>query len=252
MNVTLQWILLSTALAGAVSMSAAALLAYALRPAVIERMLSLSAGLLLGAALLYALPQAFEGASDTRSLCATLLGGLLSFFLLEKCATLHRARQPLPGRAQQGGKALWMILLGDGLHHVTDGILIAAAFIARPELGVLTALAISAHATAREVGGFLLLLEAGFSRRRAYVTNLLCSCLAAAGGLLGYLALERGLAWMPYVLVLAASGFLYIALSDLVPKIRQTTSKRDTVLQFGLIGVGVTLVLYLPGPAFGH
>lgn len=248
----MQLILLATALAGAVSISAAALLSYSLWSSMVERMLSLSAGLLLGAALLYALPQAFEGSTDMRSLCATLLAGLLSFFLLEKCATLHQARQRRTGATQAAGKAGWMILVGDGLHHFTDGILIAAAFMAKPELGVLTALAIGAHAIAREIGDFIILLDAGFSRRRAYACNLLCSCMAAVGGLVGYLALERGLEWMPYVLVLAASGFLYIALSDLVPKIQKASSARDTVLQFLLIGVGVTLVLYLPGRAAGH
>lgn len=243
--------MLTTALAGAVSISAAAVLSYSLRSSMVERMLSLSAGLLLGAALLYALPQAFESATDKRGLCATLLAGLLSFFLLEKCATLHHARRPaLPTR--QAGQAGWMILVGDGLHNFTDGILIAAAFIARPELGVLTALAISAHAITREVGDFIILLDAGFSRRRAYAYNLLCSSLAAAGGLVGYLALERGLAWMPYVLVLASSGFLYIALSDLVPKIQQPASGRDTVVQLLLLSTGVTLVLYLPGLGLGH
>ena len=246
-DTTLQLILLTTAAAAAASISAAAVLSYSLWSRMVERMLSLSTGLLLGAALLYALPQAFEAATDTRSLCATLLAGLLSFFLLEKCATLHHARQRPAVAPRRAGKAGWMILVGDGLHNFTDGILIAAAFIAKPELGVLTALAISAHAIAREVGDFIILLDAGFSRRRAYAYNLLCSSLAAAGGLVGYLALARGMAWMPYVLVLASSGFLYIALSDLIPKIQQPASARDTALQLLLLGAGVTLVLYLPG-----
>lgn len=217
----------------------------------VERVLSLSTGLLLGAALLYALPRAFEGASDARSLCATLLAGLLSFFLLEKCVTLHHARQRPALAPRHAAKPGWMILVGDGLHHFTDGILVAAAFLATPELGVLTALAISAHAIAREVGDFIILLDAGFSRRRAYACNLLCGCLAAIGGVVGYLTLARGLAWMPYVLVLASSGFLYIALSDLMPKMQRPSSARDTVLQLLLLASGVTLVLYLPGRATG-
>jgi zinc transporter ZupT len=143
------------------------------------RVPSLSAGLLLGAALLVALPHAFESAADKRGLCATLLAGLLCFFLLEKCATL-------------------------------------------------------------------------FLRRRAHARNLLCPGLAAAAGLAGYLALGRGLAWMPYVLVLASSGFLYIALSELVPKIQQPASRRDTVVQLLLLGIGVTVVLTLPVPGASH
>lgn len=250
-DATLQLILLTTALAGAVSISAAAALSCSLGTGMVERMLSLSTGLLLGAALLYALPRAFDGATDARSLCATLLAGLLAFFLLEKCATLHQARRPAvaPRRA---GEAGWMILLGDGLHDFTDGLLIAAAFLATPQLGVLTALAIGAHASAREVGDFIILLDAGFSRRRAYACKLLCGCLAGAGAVVGYLALARGLAWMPYVLVLASSGFLYIALSDLMPKIQRPASARDTVVQLLLLAGGVTLVLYLPGRASGQ
>jgi zinc transporter ZupT len=143
-------------------------------PAATGRMPSLSAGLLLGAALLYALPHAFESAAGKRGLCATLLAGLLCFFLLEKCVTV-------------------------------------------------------------------------FSHRPALARNLLCM-LAAAAGLGGYLALERGLAWMPYLLVLASSGFLYIALSELVPRIQQPASWRDTFVQLLLLGIGVTVVLTLPGP----
>lgn len=240
-------ILLTTAVAGAASISAAAVLSYSLCARTVERMLGLSTGLLLGAALLYALPQAFARSADARSLCATLLAGLLSFFLLEKCATLHQARARPAAPPRRGGRAGWMILVGDGLHNFTDGILIAAAFTVTPELGVLAALAISAHAIARAVGDFIILLDAGWSRRRAYGTKLLCAGLAAAGGLVGYLALARGLAWMPYVLVLASSGFLYIALSDLVPKIQRPASARETVLQLLLLGAGVTLVLALPG-----
>jgi zinc transporter ZupT len=143
------------------------------------RMPSLAAGLLLGAALLVALPRAFESAEDKRGLCATLLAGLLCFFLLEKGVTL-------------------------------------------------------------------------LSHRRGHGPKLLCGSLAAAAGLAGYLALEPGRAWLPYVLVLASSGFLYIALSELLPKIQQPASTRDVVMQLLLLGLGMTLVLTLPVPGGSH
>ena len=181
------------------------------------RMPGLSVGLLLGAALLYALPQAFESGADKRGLCATLLAGLLTFFLLEKWATLQRTRRA----------AL-------ATHHASDAILIAAAFSARPELGLLAALALGAHPTARAAGEFV---------------TLLYRSLAAAAGLACYLMLERPLAWMPYVLVLASAGFLYIALSELVPKIQQPASHRDTIVQLLLLGIGMTVVLYFAIPS---
>ena len=131
-----------------------------------------------------------------------MLAGLLAFFLLEKWATLRRARPPATG------------LVG---HHAGA----VAAFNAEPAGGV--------------------------PGRRFDAGKLLCSSLAAAAGLASCLAFERALAWMPYVLVLAASGCLYIALSELVPKIQQPASNRDTVVQLLLLGIGVTVALYLPG-----
>ena len=115
----------------------------------VERMVSLSVGILLSTSLLHALPEAFESDASIHSLFATLLAGLLGFFLLEKFAILrHSHHYEGDGHdhehghdAHEAGKAGWMILVGDGLHNFTDGILIAAAFLADPKLGVITALA---------------------------------------------------------------------------------------------------------------
>jgi zinc and cadmium transporter len=122
-----------------------------------------------------------------------------------------------------------MILVGDGMHNFTDGILIAAAFMADPQLGLMTGLAIIAHEIPQEIGDFIVLLNAGFSRTRAYVYNLLCSLLAIAGGLLGYYTLERASSLIPYVLVFASSGFIYIAVSDLMPQMQRRATLRESI-----------------------
>ena len=158
---------------------------FALLSKVVERMVSLSVGIMLATSLLHALPEAFGKGADPRSLFATLLGGLLTFFVLEKLAILrHSHHHEGDGHhhahghdAHQAGKSGWMILVGDGMHNFTDGILIAAAFLANPELGILTALAIVAHEIPQEIGDFIVLLNAGFSRLRAYLFNLLCSLM---------------------------------------------------------------------------
>lgn len=145
-----------------------------------------------------------------------------------------------------------MILVGDGLHNFTDGILIAAAFLADPAVGMVTALAIIAHEIPQEIGDFIVLLNAGFSRARAYVYNLICSGLAILGGVVGYLMLERGMQWIPYVLVFASSGFIYIAVSDLMPQMQRRVSARETVPQIVLIALGVVIVLLLTGSRHAH
>jgi zinc and cadmium transporter len=108
-----------------------------------------------------------------------------------------------------------------------------------------TALAIIAHEIPQEIGDFIVLLNAGFTRTRAYVYNLLCSLMAVVGGIVGYLMLERGMQWIPYVLVFASSGFIYIAVSDLMPQMQRRASVRETVPQVLLIGLGVVIVLFL-------
>lgn len=252
-NATLVSILLTTTIAGVVSLSAAAVFSFTLLSRMVERMVSLSVGILLSTSLLHALPEAFESGKDPRVLFACLLSGLLGFFLLEKMAILrHSHHYEGDGHshehghdAHEAGKAGWMILVGDGLHNFTDGILIAAAFLANPNLGIVTATAIIAHEIPQEIGDFIVLLNAGFSRARAYLYNLICSLMAVIGGMLGYFMLERSNQWIPYVLVFASSGFIYIAVSDLMPQMQRRASVRETVPQVILIACGVGLVLAL-------
>jgi zinc and cadmium transporter len=226
----------------------------------VERMVSLSVGIMLATSLLHALPEAFESKADSHTLFAVLLGGLLAFFILEKFAILrHSHHHEDDGHGhhhghdkKEAGKAGWMILVGDGLHNFTDGILIAAAFLADPHLGLITGLAIIVHEIPQEIGDFIVLLNAGFSRTRAYVYNLICSLMAVLGGLLGYFTLERGMEWIPYVLVFASSGFIYIAVSDLMPQMQRRATLRETIPQILLIGAGVAIVLFLTRHAHQH
>lgn len=223
-------------------------------------MVSFSVGIMLSTALLNALPEAFESQADARTLFATLLGGLLAFFLLEKFAILrHSHHHEGDGHhhahghdAHEAGKAGWMILVGDGLHNFTDGILIAAAFLANPKLGIVTGLAIIAHEIPQEIGDFIVLLNAGFTRTRAFVYNLICSLMAVVGGLLGYLTLERASDFIPYVLMFASSGFIYIAVSDLMPQMQRRATLRETIPQIVLISLGVALVYWLTKNGHHH
>ena len=250
-------ILLATTIAGVASITAAAVFSFALLSKMVERMVSLSVGIMLSTSLLHALPEAFESQADTHTLFATLLGGLLTFFMLEKLAILrHSHHHEGDGHhhahghdKREAGKSGWMILIGDGMHNFTDGILIAAAFLANPELGLVTGLAIIAHEIPQEIGDFIVLLNAGFSRLRAYLFNLLCSLMAVAGGLLGYFTLDKASGLIPYVLVFASSGFIYIAVSDLMPQMQRRATVKESVPQVLLIGLGVIIVLLLTG---GH
>jgi zinc and cadmium transporter len=243
-------IVLTTTLAGAVSISAAAFISFTLLEAMAERMLSLSVGVMLATSLLHALPEAMLANGHPQRLCATLLTGLLTFFLLEKGAIVHAAHchgnaAGAHPHAHGAARSGWMVLAGDALHNFTDGIMIAAAFLADPGLGVLTGLAIVAHEIPQEIGDFVVLLNAGFSRARAYLFNLLCSAMGLAGGIVGYLTLGRAGTLVPYVITFASAGFLYVAISHLMPQLQRKDTLRDALPQLALIAAGIFGVLAL-------
>ena len=169
---TLFYIVVATLAGGVLSVFIAASLTLAVLGRVVKSLVSLSAGVLLGTALLQVLPEAFESKADAQALFATLLGGLLFFWLLEKAELYrHDHHHGHDGHdhhhhfdAQQAGRGGYSVLVGDTVHNFCDGVIIAAAFLANPGLGWVTALAILAHEIPQEAGDYIVLLGAGFSR----------------------------------------------------------------------------------------
>lgn len=236
-------IILATIAGGALSMAAAALLSFTLLARWVPVMVSYAVGVLLAAAFLHLVPEAYMQADSIEALSATLLAGLLGFFLLEKAALWrHGHDHPGPHR-DTSGRAGVLIVVGDGFHNFVDGVLIAAAFLTDPALGVLTALAIVAHEVPQEVGDFMILLHAGYSRGRALLLNFASSLMAVAGGITGYFALDNARAAMPYVLVLAAASFIYIALADLIPDLHRRSDARSALGQMAFVALGILTIL---------
>jgi zinc and cadmium transporter len=250
----LQSILLVTALAGTTSVLVAASFSLSFLSKMVHSMVSVSVGILLATAFLHSLPEAFTMAGTSPQLLfATLLAGLLGFFLLEKIALLrHSHHHEGDGHdhhhghdAEVAGRSGWMILVGDGLHNFVDGVLIAAAFMADYQLGIFTAIAIIAHEIPQEIGDFIVLLNAGFSRTRALLYNFICGLAAVLGGVLAYFFLEKAQGAMPYLLVIASSSFIYIAVSDLIPQMHRRPHWIESLRQTLLIACGVGFVILL-------
>jgi zinc and cadmium transporter len=132
------------------------------------------------------------------------------------------------------------------VHNFADGVLIAAAFLQDPAVGVAAAVGVLAHEIPQEIGDFAVLLDAGYSRRRALWMNVASGSAAVAGGVVGYLALQHAERALPYALAVAAGSFLYIAVADLMPMLQRRLRPGDTLLQLVLILAGAAVVL-LPG-----
>ena len=248
---TLSYIIAATLAGGVLSVLLAALLTVAVLGRLVKNLVSLSAGVLLGTALLHVLPEAFESGAPPQALFATLLVGLLFFWLLEK-VELYRHVHHHEGDghdhhhhfdAQQAGRGGFSVLVGDSIHNFCDGVIIAAAFLADPTLGWVTAAAIVAHEIPQEVGDYIVLINAGFSRAKALFYNVLSGLAAVLGGVLGYFLVGPWAELLPFLLVIAASSFVYIAVADLLPQLQQRLAWRETVAQVLWLAVGLGLVM---------
>jgi len=246
---TLVWILAATVAGGVLSVLAAAAIALSARVSWIPILISYAVGTLLGAVFLDLMPQAFGRAASMESMALTILVGILLFFVLEKLVLWRHchveqceAHDPPVAAHHDHGRSGSMIMVGDTFHNFVDGVLIAAAFLADRDLGIVTAVAIIAHEVPQEVGDFLILLHSGFSKSRALLFNLLSSLAMVLGGTLGYLALEGVQDWIPPLLGLAAASMLYVSVADLIPGLHKRPELQATLQQVVLIVLGVATI----------
>ena len=248
------WIVLFCLLGGVLSVLAAALflvLREATRTTLLPHLISFATGTLLGAAFLGLLPHALELAadSDVHVIPLAVLLGLLGFFLLEKLVLWRHCHADhcevhAPDDHSRDHSTGAMILVGDGLHNFLDGILIAAAFLTDIHLGIVTSLAVAAHEIPQEVGDFAVLLHSGYSRGKALWFNILASFATLIGALIAYWSLADFQQVLPYILAVAASSFIYIAVADLIPGLHKRLHFSATLQQLTLIVAGV-VVIYL-------
>ncbi len=257
---TLTYILLVTLAGGLASVTIAAMLTVGLLSRIVKHLVSLSTGVLLSTALLHVLPEAFESGADPHNLFLALLGGLIFFFLLEK-AELYRHTHHHEGDGhhhhhhfdrEQAGRGGLSVLVGDSIHNFCDGIIIAAAFLADHHLGWVTAMAIIAHEIPQEVGDYIVLLNAGFSRGKALFFNAVSGMAAVLGGLVGYYIVGPWQQLFPYLLVAASSSFVYVAVADLIPQLQRRLPWKDTALQLLWLAVGIAFVLMVVGGKHAH
>lgn len=248
----LAWIVGASLLGGALSVLCAAFFAFKARSAWIPMLVSYAIGALLGAVFLEILPHAFHLASSVENMAATILLGILLFFILEKLVLwrhchgdeceAHSVSQHEHNHGHDHGRSGMMIMVGDTFHNFVDGILIAAAFMIDIKLGAVTALAIIAHEIPQEVGDFLILLHSGYSKKQALMFNLTSSLATVVGGLIAYFSLQSVQGWIPAILGLAAASMIYVAVADLIPGLHKRTELKATLQQVILIALGISSI----------
>lgn len=244
----LAWISGAAVAGSVISIAIAALFALSAPASWVPALVSFAIGALLGAVFLEILPHAIGTAGSLQSVFATVLGGILGFFVLEKlvlwrhCHIEDCEAHDHHADPNDHGRSGLMIIIGDAFHNFVDGILIAAAFLQSTELGMVTAAAIIAHEIPQEIGDFVILLHSGYSKTAALALNLLSSLAMLAGALLAYFTLQAAQGWIATVLALAAASMIYVAVADLIPGLHRRPELRATAQQVVLISLGVGLI----------
>lgn len=248
-----------------------------------QHLLSLAAGALLATAFMHLLPEAFESQAGAHDLFATLLVGVVFFFLLDKAELWHHghehshaetaAHSAVPhghnhdheqGNEQGHGHPHahhhhhapraggWAVLTGDSVHCFGDGILIASAFLADIRLGVIAALSVLAHEVPHHMGDLVVLRQTSANRRMALVKVSLAGAVTALGGVVGYFLVGQLQDFLPYFLAVASSSFVYVALADLIPQLQKRLTARETMAQIAWLISGMVVVTLVSGVAHSH
>ena len=242
----LGWIILFSVLGSVGAIAGAALLLLfpeGTRRTLLPCLLSYATGTLLGAAFLGMIPNALQQATPS-AISGTVLVGIVLFFVLEKIVIWRHCHD---SECEVHSSAGPLILIGDAFHNFVDGFVIAAAFLTSVPLGIVASLAVIAHEIPQEVGDFAILLENGYSRKRALILNSLSSVTTLPGAVIAYFFLGTTREAVPFILALSAASFIYIAVADLVPSLHRQTGIKAAIMQFVLIlaGIGTIAIFQL-------
>ena len=246
----LLFIFLGTLLAGVGSVLLAALVNPRESSRCAPDMLSFAAGALLSTACLHLLPEALEGGVAPKRICIALLIGLVLFFVLDKAELWHHGHEHHQKTAHDEtghpvGKPMggvWAVLVGDSVHCFGDGLLIAAAFIADIQLGVLASLAVLTHEVPHHLGDLAVVRQGVNGRQRAAVKVAMAGAVTVIGGLVGYALVELLKPYLPYFLAAAASSFVYVALADLIPQLQKHVGPSQSARHIFWLILGIAVV----------
>lgn len=216
------------------------LFTHRVRTRLVPWLVSYAVGALLGVALLALLPEALDTLRPT-AVFGTLLGGILTFFVLEKLVLLRHCHTD---ECQVHGATVPLVLIGDAFHNFIDGAIICAAVLTSIPLGVNTAIAVAAHEIPQEVGDVAILLAAGYSRRGALLLNLISGASGLVGALIAYAAVGVVPGIRPYILAFSSASLLYIAMSDLIPDLHRGQIDANAVRQVVLIAAGILTIVF--------
>lgn len=208
-----------------------------------------AAGALLAAAFLDLLQEGIEQ-GDAETVLSWALGGLIMFFLLESLLTwFHHHHEH---KDKKIDPTVSLVVVGDTVHNFIDGAAIAAAFLVSVPTGIVTTIAIAAHEIPQEIGDFGLMLKKGMNRKQVLTVNIISALATTVAAILFFQLGKDNEPLIVALLGLTAGFFIYIAVSDIIPSIHDSKSKRSLNIKSLLLVFGVVFVAFVTKLAHGY
>jgi len=205
--------------------------------------ISLAVGALLGDAFIHLIPEAFESSTNSTLISILIIVGILIFFVLEKFLHWHHHGEDSEETTiHPAGK---LILLSDGVHNFIDGIIIGVSFLVSVPVGIATTIAVILHEIPQEIGDFAVLLHSGYTKSRALWLNFLSALFAILGTIFAFVLGETGETFILWIIPIAAGGFIYVAVADLIPELHKTKEVGYSALQIITVILGVLSMVAL-------
>lgn len=205
--------------------------------------ISLAVGALLGGAFIHLIPEIIESGVEIETASILIMAGILLFFIIEKFIHWHHhGNCEDESHIKPVGK---LLLLTDGFHNLIDGVIIGASFLVSIPLGFATTFAVILHEIPQEVGDFAVLVHSGFSREKALFYNFISALASVLGLVIIFIfgsLVENFIVWF---LPIAAGGFIYIAIADLIPELHKTNNVKYSITQLSIIIFGIILMFLL-------
>ena len=176
------------------------------------------------------------GASNSVNL---FLFGFVLFFVLERILHWHHCHK-IKCKVHP---VSYLILFGDGVHNIVDGLVIAGTFLVSIPLGIVTTLMIIAHEVPQELGNYAVTVYGGFSKIRALFYNFIAQSTCLIGAVAGYLFSNSFNYY--YLLPFAAGGFVYIAASDLVPMLHEEKNAIKSIISLSIMVIGMIFIVII-------
>jgi len=205
-------------------------------------LIGFATGGLLGGAFFHLLPEALEKSSNVTLTFLYSILGFIIFFILERY--IHWRHCHEEGKCDVHAVS-YLSLIGDGVHNLIDGMIIATSFQVNISFGLTTTLAIILHEIPQEIGDFGVLVYGGFSKYRALFYNFLSALTAIIGVFIGYFLTTSIGNFSNVLLPIAAGGFIYIAASDLVPELHKEPDLKKSTLAISTFILGIILMYVL-------